>query len=247
MKTHLILLAALFTAPAVQAQVMMEIGHSGSTKDGALIVYGSDKLQHAIPYEKIKGSPYWQNNWMKAFLFNQRDTALGSYKARFNFATHELHYIDKRGVELALIPGTLNTIVFMREDDSTKIASIFRANIFEVKKKAGCKNCFVQELNQGDVRLLKITQRQLKTGDSLFGTLKRYYFADAEEYFVHSGNQYHRIKRLNKEAVFSFIPDAFAYEAWIREKDLRFNKESDFILFFDHYNSTHKKKGNVIE
>jgi hypothetical protein len=242
MKAYLILFAILFANPSVRAQVTMETGHSGSTKDGALIVYGSDNLQQAIPYEKIKGSPYWQNNWTKAFLFDQRDTALGIYKARFNFATHELHYFDKKGEEKVVIPGMLNAVIFMREDDSTKIASVFRANIPEIKLKASCKKCFAQELNQGDVKLLKITQRQLKSGDSLFGTLKRYYFADAAEYFVHSGSQYHKIKRLNKEAVLAFVTGASAYEEWIRKKNLRFNKESDYILFFDHYNITHKKE-----
>ncbi len=231
----------LFSALSAQAQVMMESGHSGSTKDGALIVYGGDNLKYTIPYDKIKGSPYWQSGWAKAFLFDQRDTAMGSYRARFNFATSELHYFDKKGEEQVAIPGTLNTVVFMELIDTSKIATVFRANIFEVKKKASCKRCFVQELNQGSLQLLKITQRQLKSGDSLFGTMKRYYFADEVEYFVHSGQQYHRIKRLNKEAIFEFIPGTSAYVAWIKEKNLRFNKESDYLLFFDHYNATHKK------
>lgn len=202
---------------------------------------GIDPTIGRIDYSRIKGSPFWKDTWMKAFLFDHRDTALGSFKIRVNLATNEIHFLDLSGEEQVVIPGMLNAVIFMREDDSTKTASIFRANIPEVKKKASCKNCFTQELNQGFVRLLKITQRQLKAKDSLFGTMKSYYFADAEEYIVQSGQQYHRIKRLNKETIFTFIPGASAYDAWIREKNLRFKNESDYLLFFDHYNATHKK------
>ncbi|HET6769166.1 MAG TPA: hypothetical protein VFH08_17270 [Chitinophagaceae bacterium] len=240
MKIHFCFSMLLISMSTLNAQVMLEFGASGQTRDGALIIYGSDNLQHAIPYDKIKGSPYWNKNWLKAFLFDQRDTSLGSYKARFNFATNELHYIDKRGKEQIAIPGTLNSIVFMRSDDSTQIGTVFRTNVPEVRKRTICKICFVQELNQGDVKLLKVTQRLLRTKDSLFGTLKTYYFYDHTEYFVQHGELYERIKRLNKDLVFGFIPGANDYKDWIKEKELRFSKEEDYLIFLNHYNSTRK-------
>jgi hypothetical protein len=241
MKIHLTLFVIVSAVSAVQGQVMVETGHSGQTRDGALIVYGSDNLRYSIPYEKIKGSPFWKDMWYKAFLFDHRDTAMGSYKARFNFATNEVHYIDKKGEEKVPLPGSLNAVVFMDPADSTRIATVFKTNIPEVKKKASCKSCFIQELNQGETKLLKITQRQLKSADSLFGTLKTYYFADAEEYYVQAGEQYNRLRRLNKDAFFTFIPGGSSYTNWIKEKGLRFNKENDYIVFLEHYNATHKK------
>ena len=243
MKIYILLPALFLSFSALRGQVFIEVGPMPNAREAfsSVIIYGSDGLAKTIPYDQVKGSPFWQGSWRKAYFFDRRDTALGSYRAKFNFVSQEVHYITKNGEEQVVIPDELNRVVFMREDDSTKIAAIFRYNIEEVRKRTACKNCFVQELNQGHTKLLKITQRQLKTADSLFGTLKTYFFFDAEEYFVQTGDQYNRIKRLNKTSFFSFIPGASLYNAWIREKGLRFNKESEYLVFLEHYNATYKK------
>lgn len=242
MKPLIVIAAFIFFAFNSLSQVILESGHSGATKDGALIVYGSDNLRREIPYESIRGNAYWSDKWIKAFLFNQQDTPLGSYQAKFNFVTSEVHYITKDGKEMAAIPGTLNAIVFMREDDSTKIATVFKSNIPDVRKKASCKECFIQELNPGDVKLLKITQRLLKSKDSLFGTRKSYYFYDQVEYFIQHGELYDRVKRLSTDVALKFIPGLPEYEQWIQKNRLDFKKEEDFVSFLCHYNESRVNK-----
>ncbi len=242
MKVKILISVLLVLNVVSDAQVMVEISQGAQTRDGALLVYGSDNLQHSIPYDRIKGTPYWNTNWLNAFLFDQRDTLLGKYKAKFNFATNEVHYVDKKGKEQVAIPGTINGVVFMKDDDSTQIATVFRMNISDIKSKMNCKLCFIQELNQGQVKLLKVTRRLLKTQDSLFGTLKSYYFYDDTQYFVQHGELYDKMKRLNKDAVFSFVPGASEYNEWIKENGLRFNKEEDYLVFLNHYNSSRKKE-----
>lgn len=241
MKHHVLSAIVFLLTLQLHSQVILESGHSGATKDGALIVYGSDNLRKAIPYESIRGNAYWKNNWTKAFLFNQQDTLLGSYQARFNFATGEVHFIDHSGTEQVAIPGTINAVVFMKEDDSTQIATVFKNNIPEIRKQASCKDCFVQELNQGELKLLKITQRLLKSKDSLFGTLRSYYFYDQIEYFIQHGELYDRVKRLSKDVALKFIPDLPAHDEWIRNNRIDFRKEEDFIRFLNYYN---KKAAN---
>ncbi|HLF46446.1 MAG TPA: hypothetical protein VI548_08475 [Chitinophagaceae bacterium] len=233
----------VFTSLIVSGQVFIETGPPPNSRDpfGSIIVYGSGGLSQTIPYNRIKGSAFWKDEWQKAYFFDSRNSAKGSYQAKFNFATQEVHYLDKRGEEQAAIPGELSAVVFMQKDDSTKIATIFRSNIDEVKLKAGCKKCFAHELNQGDTKLLKITQREVKSEDSLFGTQKKYFFSNKEEYFIQVGEQYNRLKRLTKDAFFSFIPGKTAYDAWIKEKGLKFNRESEYLVFLEHYNATHIK------
>jgi hypothetical protein len=240
MKNKLLLFALIVFSQPLFAQVVLESGHSGATKDGALIVYGSDNLRKAIPYESIRGNAYWKNEWTKAFLFNQQDTPLGSYAAKFNYVTGEVHYKSKKGEELVAIPGTINAIVFMKAEDSTRIATVFKKGIPDIEKRASCKDCFVQEMNQGDIKLLKITQRLLKSKDSLFGTLKKYYFFDEVQYFIQHGELYDPVKRLNKDAALRFIPGLTSYEAWVQKNDIDFRKEEDFIRFLEMYN---EKKG----
>lgn len=241
-----IILGAIFTAffGVTTAQVFIEVGPVQNNRDAfsSVTVYGSDGLRRNLSYDEISGNPFWKNNWSKAYFYDSKDTLLGNFRARFNFVTNEVHYLDKSGREKAIVPGTLNKVIFMQEDDSTTIATVFKANIPEIDRTATCKTCFVQELNQDRVKLLKITRRVLKSRDSLFNTIKKYYFEDVTEYFIQNGEFYQRMKKLNKEAVFAFVPGASAYNKWIKEKGLRFNKEEDYLAFFYQYNTTRKKE-----
>lgn len=243
MKKLFKILALQFIMFNVQGQVFIETGSPTNPRDafGSIVVYGSGGLSQSIPYNRIRGNAFWQDEWQKAYFFDSRDSAKGNYRAKFNFATQEVHYINKMGEEQAAIPGELKTIVFMQKEDSNKVSSIFRMPIDEIRIKANCKKCYIQELNQGDTKLLKITKREVRSADSLFGTQKRYYFNDTEEYFVQTGEQYNKIKRLSKDAFFAHIPGKTVYDAWIKEKGLRFNNESDYIIFLEHYNTLHKK------
>jgi len=231
-------IAAVYVS-AINAQVYIELGPVQNNRDAfsSVTVYGSDGLRKSIPYDEIRGNAFWKNEWSKAYFYDRRDTLLGSFMARFNFVTNEVHYLDKSGDERAVIPGTLNKVVFMQDGDITKVATVFRNNIPEIEKKATCKTCFVEELNQGKVKLLKITKRAVKSVDSLFQTIKTYHFEDEAEYFLQYNEKYEKIKKLNKENLFSFLPNTSAYSQWVREQKLRFVKEEDFIYFINHYNT----------
>ncbi len=227
----------------LSSQVFIEIGSSPNNRDafGSINVYGSGGLSRSVPYNRIKGSTFWKDNWQYAYFFDTRDTFMGMYKAKFNFATQEVHYINKNGEEEAVIPGGLGKVVFMSAVDSTEIETVFRLNIEELKFMTRFRKSYVQELNQGETKLLKITKREIITADSLFGTQKKYYFDDKNEYFVQSGAQYNFLKKLNREEFFTFIPGKTTYDTWIREKGLKFNKEEDYLVFLKHYNATSKK------
>ena len=240
MTSRQIILAAIFTGCffASGAQVYIELGNVQNKRDAfsSVNVYGSDGLRRSIPYDEIRGSAYWKSNWSKAYFYDQRDTFIGIYRARFNFVTNEVHYLDRNGMEGAVIPGTLNRVILMQEADSTAIATVFRDNISEIQRRSTCKTCYVQELNQGNVKLLKITKRIVKSKDSLFYTIKKYYFEDEAEYYLQFNEKYEKIRKLNKENLFSLLPNTSAYSDWISDQKLKFNKEEDFIYFINYYN-----------
>jgi hypothetical protein len=225
------------------AQVFVELGPVQNNRDAfsSVTVYGSNGLKQIVPYSEITGSAFWQDDWSKAYLYGQGDTFLGIYKARLNFVTNELHYLDRTGSERATLPGTLTKIVFMKNTDSTAIATVFRANIGDISKRASCRKCFFQELNQGDVKLLKIANRVLKTKDSLFGTVKKFFFYDEVEYYLQYNEKFEKIKKLNKENLFLLLPNSSSYSSWINEQKLQFKKEKDFIYFINYYNSARQK------
>ena len=222
------------------AQVYVEIGPLQNNRDafGSVVVYGSDGLRRNLPYDEIRGSAFWKSDFSKAYFYDQRDTFLGIYKARFNFVSNEVHYLDRSGAERAVIPGTLSKIIFFQNIDTTAIATVFRSNPEAISKRAACKPCYVQELNQGDVKLLKITNRVVRTKDSLFNTVKSYFFDDEVEYYLQFYERYERIKKLKRENIFSLLPNTSAYINWINERKLNFKDEADYIIFLDYYNIT---------
>lgn len=244
MKLKVILLLILCCRVQIMyTQVYIELGPMQNNRDAfsSVTVYGSDGLRQTVPYSEIAGSAFFQHQWAKAYLYDHRDTFLGIYKARLNFVTNELHYLDKTSAERAALPGTLNKIIFIKNTDSTAIETVFKTNIEEISKLATCKKCFVQELNQGSVKLLKITNRLLKTKDSLFGTIKKFFFYDEVEYFLQFNEKFERIKKLNRENLFSLLPNSSSYKEWIAEQKLQFKKENDFIYFINYYNSGREK------
>lgn len=238
----LIVLIVQLTLTAT-AQVYIELGSAVNPRDafGSVNVYGADGRMHSVSYDQLNETPFWNPDWLRAKFYDRRDTFLGVFKARVNFLNQEVHFLTSRGAEQAVIPGELNKVIFLDETDSLKVKTIFVYNIPDVKKSTPCKECFIQKLNQGHTQLLKITRKQVRTTDSLFGTIKVYRVVTESEYFIQHGDQYNKLRRLNKESFFTFIPGSSRYNEWIKEKGLRFNKENDYLVFLEYYNTTYKK------
>jgi len=98
------------------------------------------------------------------------------------------------------------------------------------------KRYYVQELNQGPVKLLKVCDRELRTGDSMLRTMKSYYFVDGIDYFIQHENRIEKIKKLNREEVMKFLPQPPSIEAWIKESHISFTKEEDVLRLLEYYN-----------
>jgi hypothetical protein len=121
--------------------------------------------------------------------------------------------------------------------DSSKIISIFRNDIGDINVqyiKQG-KLYYVQELNQGPVKLLRITHRELKVGDSMFRTLKRYYFVDRYEYYLQHQNRIEKLKKLNKDEIMQFLPVTPELEAYLKKNNVSFKKEEDVLKLLEIY------------
>lgn len=225
------------------AQVLIEVGPVQNERDAfsSVIVYGSDGLSRNIPYSKVKGSAFWNNEWMSAEFYDRKNRKIGIFQAKVNLVAQEIHYLDSAKAEKAVPFGILSAVVFLKKDDSLGVISIFRAGINDIMKQTHCKDCYVQELNQGHTKLMKITRRIVRETDSLFGTMKSYLFADDSEYFVQTGDQYNKIRKLEKNEFFAHIPGSSLYSEWIKEKKIKFKTESDYLVFLEYYNKTYRK------
>jgi hypothetical protein len=243
MKNILFILGLCLTSQCF-SQVITEFGPGGGDRAGSLIFYGSDAFNRKIAYENIKGIRYWKDEYLPAKLYAPANKLYGTYQAKMNIATRELEYIGKGDEVISADPDKLSKVIFIDPKDSTRILSIFRNDLGEVNVHFIKRNkrYYTQELNQGPVKLLKVTERELRIGDSMVSTLKRYYFVDIDDYFIQHENRIEILKKLNKEEVLKYLPHSPALDGWIKEQNIRFNREEDVLRLLEYYNQAAVKK-----
>ena len=227
--------AVLLNILTVKGQLMIEQGPSGSTRDGSLIVYGLTGSGNRLPYEKIKGSPFLFDEWKSATLYHANGKSFGVYQAKLNLATQEVHYKDSKGQELA-DNGSIAKVVFEEAslEGTTYIA--LSNNFEEINRNYPGSKRYALEMNPGEFSLLKVYGRTVAQGDSLFGTLKRYYFTDKIDYYLKINNRIEKLKRLGEDEILPFLPGLSSYRVWIKANKMRLSKEEDLVKFLSYYN-----------
>lgn len=193
-----------------------------------------------LNYSEVKGSPFWKETFSLASLYTYDNILMGRTRVRINFLTGEIYYLDKEERELVAPKDLVKKVVIHPEMDTSLILTVFRSNPAEIFLNAKPTDEYVQELNQGDLKLLKLTRRQVGSADSLFGTMKRYFFTTDEYYFVNFNKGIHQVKKLSRETILTWVPNASAYDKWIADNKINFRKEEDIVRFFNYYNQQQK-------
>ena len=233
----LLFLFSLGFALQGKAQVFVEQGPVGTSRDGMLKVYGMGGMNPRIPYERIKGSAFYNPDWLKAELYEPGGQTLGIHPVRLNFATHEVHFLDKKGYELAANDGTVARVTFIDSLGDGKPRVTFRNDYEGVNAAYNMNRKYAQEMNAGYYGLLKVTIRDGREADSMFGTLKRYYFTDRYDYFVRVGRRVEKIKKLNQDEIFAVIPAKPETFDYVKKKKINMKNEEAVVALFDYLNS----------
>lgn len=224
------------------AQVFFELQPIGRGNTHLGTFYGTDGLYKDIPYTRIKGSPFWNDDWRPATLYDNNYEVIGRMPVKLNLATGELYYL-KNGEPLVVADDLVRKVVVHTDTVSFGVHAVFvnfMPFIYVYDKKI---NDYVQVFHTGPAILIKYTQREMKVADSLLGTQKRYYFADNDYYFLQLNNKVERLKKLNKDLLFSLLPGAYNLQEWIQANKLDLREEEDVIKFIEHYNSIKEKGG----
>jgi hypothetical protein len=185
-----------------------------------------------LPYSRIKGTPFWKDEFLPAKIFTTSGQIYGS-PIRLNLVTNEIHFL-KNGEEMVLVDANIDKIIFSWEHDS----ALFLANLSAVLMNNKKENGYVQVLNPGNCQLLKYTRRVVDSADSLFRTQRRYFFTDEVTYFLRSADKIEKIKRMNRDNIIKLLPNASSYASWIDQNKIDFKREGDVIRFLSYYNST---------
>jgi hypothetical protein len=97
---------------------------------------------------------------------------------------------------------------------------------------------FVEELNQGNCQLLKLSRKNLQVSDSLFGTRKKYSFISKDVYFIKFNNKVQPLKRLNSSEITPALHLNSDEKKWIDVNKINFAKEQDVLTLFEYINTS---------
>jgi hypothetical protein len=189
-----------------------------------------------LNYDQIKGSPFWNDEYSIASLYTYDNLMLGRAHVKINFLTSEIYFKDKQDLELVIPKELISKVIIHPKEDTSQKLTLFRRSPAEFFLNNKPLEDYVQELNEGNLKLMKLTRRKVTSADSLFGTKKRYYFTTDEYYFVAYNKSINQVKKLSKESVLSFVPSSSRYDKWITENKINFKKEEDVLRFFNYYN-----------
>jgi hypothetical protein len=204
------------------------------------VIYGSDGLSKTIPYTRIKGSPFYKDEWLLASIYSGDKLAF-VMPVKLNIATNEIHY-TKNDEEKVLTGVNVTVLAFHAGRDTSVTTDVFLRNIPNLLLNNKTIDDYIQVMNGGHFQLLKYTKRKVGSADSLFRTQTRYFFTNEDYYFLRNNDRIERLKKLNKENVLEFLPSALAYQSWIAENKIDLRKEQDVIRFLTHYNTSRQNK-----
>ncbi len=89
--------------------------------------------------------------------------------------------------------------------------------------------------------MYKVEKKNVVTADSLFGTLKRYYFGTTYAYFIGINGRVNQLKKLSEDAVFTALPAVGKLEDWARKNKLNLKREEGVLALMQQWNASFKQ------
>jgi hypothetical protein len=241
-----IAITLIFTIAIINshAQQGMNISSSGSSELSSFKTanlslnidpYGvldRDGKASSLKYADMGGSPFLNEEWKIAKIYDLNLKKMAEAKVRFNTNSDQIHYLDAQGKELVADKAMIKKVVIENENNSNTIIE---------KGFIGTKNNlqpyqFVQVLNEGNTQLLKQYINHVVQKDSLFGNIKVNKFSPFSIYYIKTGtHSVVALRKLDQDELFNLLPNKdFIIIASKGKKKLK--SENEFIEFLKEYN-----------
>ena len=228
----------LVITDAANCQIYIEKGPVGALKGAEIMIYGPDLSQMMVPYARIKGSPFWRDEWQLATLYRD-DKVIGTVPVKINLVTNDVHFLQNDQELVATDENKITAIIFHPGNDSSLVTAAFMKDLSKYAVDNRDLNVVMQVMNYGKYELLKYVNRRVSSADSLFGTQKRYFFKDETTYYLKSDNIVQSVKKMSEDSFYELIPalTTAAHRKWLNENKINFRKEQDIVRFLNYYNS----------
>jgi|SanBayMetagenome_1026888.scaffolds.fasta_scaffold24766_2 hypothetical protein len=189
-----------------------------------------------LPYASIKGSPFYVDQFRPADLFGANGKYSGRMQVKLNMASQEVYFIGEKDNEYVAPSSFSKRVVIFSDNAGKDTLAIFERNIPGMQLNNRPIADYVEEMVDGKVKLYKYTKRYVASADSMFGTLKRYYFANTVHYFLSDEKDVLLIKKMNLSGIADLLGDRGTVLKWAEQNRLNPKREEDLIALIRRWN-----------
>lgn len=194
-----------------------------------------------LTYDQVKGSPFYNEDFQQAEIFMADGRSLGRYMVKFNLLTQEFHFLGKDKAEMVVPNDLARRIVVYDKSDTTLQKAVFVRTVDFTLPSAKPMGEYAEQMNKGQAVLYKVAKKNVVTADSLFGTLKRYYFGTTYAYYVGLNGNVTPLKKLSEDAIFTALPAIGKLEDWARKNKINLKKEEGVVALMHQWNASFKQ------
>ena len=192
-------------------------------------------------YDQVKGSPFFYEEFHQAEIFMKDGRSMGKYMVKFNLLTQEFHFLGKDKAEMVVPNDIVRKIVVYDKNDTAVHKAVFVRTLDFTTTGGKPIGEYAEQLNSGNAILYKVSKKNVVTADSLFGTLKRYYFGTTHAYYVGMNGRVTQLKKLSEDAVFTALPSIGKLEDWARKNKINLKKEDGVLALLHQWNASFKQ------
>jgi hypothetical protein len=194
-----------------------------------------------LSYDQVKGSPFFYEEFHQAEIFMKDGRSMGKYMVKFNLLTQEFHFLGKDNAEMVVPNDIVRKIVVYDKNDTAVQKAVFVRTLDFTTTGGKPIGEYAEQLNSGNAILYKVSKRNVVTADSLFGTLKRYYFGTTDAYFVGMNGRVTQLKKLSDDVIFTALPAVDKLEDWARKNKINLKKEDGVLALLHQWNASFKQ------
>lgn len=180
----------------------------------------------------VKGSPFLQDSWQKAFLFLKDGGKVYVDKMKLNGYTGEIHYIDDKGMELAPVEGSVTHFNLLNPKDTSQIIGSFKAY---ADPKKNNRLLFYEVHNSGTFQIVSRIEKFIFTEnfDPLRGKSDQYFKVNTL-YGISTNGILSPISEISYTNVINANPSILNKAALLNKSKLR--SVNDVVQFFKELN-----------
>jgi hypothetical protein len=194
-----------------------------------------------LSYDQVKGSPFLYEEFHQAEIFMKDGRSMGKYMVKFNLLTQEFHFLGKDKAEMVVPNDIVRKIVVYDKTDTAVQKAVFVRTVDFTTPGGKPIGEYAEQLNNGNAILYKVSKKNVVTADSLFGTLKRYYFGTTDVYFAGMNGRITQLKKLSDDVIFTALPAVGKLEDWARKNKINLKKEEGVLAMLHQWNASFKQ------